>query len=113
MPIKLSHQLLYPGNGYNITKSLIKNKIIIKIWVRWWILAVYFLHKKFRFAPPYTGEPCTIWEYRGGGGIHPVDANAVAHHYQDGIEYATEKAIEKYYAGCSHGCCIVSWVRLS
>ena len=43
--------------------------------------AVDFLHKKCRFAPRYTGGRCTIWEYRGGGGIHPVGATAVAYLY--------------------------------
>ena len=39
-----------------------------------WILAVDFLHKKCQFEPRYTdGHGCTIWKYRGGGGIHPVD----------------------------------------
>ena len=27
---------------------------------------------------------CTIWEYRSGGGIHPVDATAVAYLYLEG-----------------------------
>jgi hypothetical protein len=52
-----------------------------------WILAVDFLHKKCQFEPRYTdGHGCTIWEYRGGGGIHPVDATAVAYLYSQTLK---------------------------
>ena len=53
-------------------KNLVKNRKIIQIWFRRWILAVDFFHKKCQFAPRYTGGRCTIQEYRGGGGMMHV-----------------------------------------